>query len=78
MTRTLVLAALSFAEAACSGSPAPDAGLPAPPATRSVHVPPTGCTLIVIDRADGSEQDVCLSAADLQQVIDARTKAGRN
>jgi len=78
MTRALVLVALGLAAAACSGSPAPDAGLPAPPPTRSVHVPPSGCTLIVIDRADGSEQDVCLSAADLQQVIDARAKSGRN
>lgn len=84
MTASLVALLLAGAclVLACCGCNYPpsrtrlDAGV-VPANTRTVHVGSDGCTVIVVDRADGTEQDLCLSASDLQPILDARAKAGR-
>jgi len=54
---------------------APSSATP-PMTSRSVHIPVRGCTVVVLDQADGSESDVCLSAADLEPIVEARRKGG--
>lgn len=70
-------ALLLLALGACTASPLPDAGLPLPAASHTVHVPVTGCTVVVLDQPDGRELNLCLSASDLQPIVQARTEAGR-